>query len=61
VLTFAEAVDHPHAIARGAFLQSAGVPMPAPAPRFARTPTGIPTGPAEHLDTPIGDMLSRWS
>jgi alpha-methylacyl-CoA racemase len=61
VLTFAEAVDHPHAVARGAFLESAGVPMPAPAPRFGRTPTGIPTGPTEHLDTPIGDVLSRWS
>jgi alpha-methylacyl-CoA racemase len=60
VLTFAEAVAHPHATARGAFLERDGVAMPAPAPRFDRTPTGVPTGPAEHLDTPIGDVLTAW-
>ena len=61
VLDFAEAVAHPHAVARGAFLERDGVPMPAPAPRFARTPTGVPTGPAEHLDVPLDDVLRHWS
>lgn len=60
VLTFAEAVAHPHAVSRGAFLERDGVSMPAPAPRFDRTPTGTPSGPAERLDTPIGDVLTAW-
>ena len=61
VLTFTEALTHPHAVARRAFLELDGVAQPAPAPRFDRTPTGVPTGPAENLDTPIADVLTRWS
>lgn len=34
VLTLAEAQQHPHAIARGAYTQTWGVPMPSAAPRF---------------------------
>ncbi len=37
VLTFGEALTHPHAVARGAFLERDGVPQPAPAPRFERS------------------------
>lgn len=40
-LTPAEAVDHPHAVARGAFMQRNGVTVPAPAPRFGRTPSSL--------------------
>ena len=61
VLTFTEALAHPHAAARRAFLECAGVAMPAPAPRFDRTPTGTPTGPTDHLDTPIADVLASWT
>ncbi|MGA4992156.1 CaiB/BaiF CoA transferase family protein [Nonomuraea bangladeshensis] len=43
VLTPLEAVTHPHAAARGAFTQVAGIPQPAPAPRFGRTPGTTPT------------------
>jgi alpha-methylacyl-CoA racemase len=42
VLTFAEAAQHGHAQARGAFVDVAGVRQPAPAPRFSRTPAGTP-------------------
>ncbi len=42
VLTFAEAAQHPHAQARDAFVEVAGLRQPAPAPRFSRTPAGLP-------------------
>ena len=42
VLTFAEAAQHPHAQARSAFVAVAGVVQPAAAPRFSRTPAGVP-------------------
>ena len=38
VLSIAEAPSHPHARARGAYVDLDGVPQPAPAPRFSRTP-----------------------
>ncbi|WP_344087133.1 CaiB/BaiF CoA-transferase family protein [Luedemannella helvata] len=41
VLTLAEAPDHPHLAARGTYRTRAdGTVEPAPAPRFAATPTG---------------------
>jgi alpha-methylacyl-CoA racemase len=39
VLSLAEARRHPHAIARGAYTDMAGVSMPAPAPRFSGSGT----------------------
>jgi alpha-methylacyl-CoA racemase len=42
VLTFAEAAQHPHAQARNAFVEVAGLLQPAPAPHFSRTPAGLP-------------------
>ncbi len=41
VLTMSEAARHPHNVARGTFIEIAGVPQPAPAPRFSRT---VPRG-----------------
>lgn len=38
VLDMGEAPQHPHARARGSFVDVGGVPQPAPAPRFSRTP-----------------------
>jgi len=38
VLTFSEARAHPHARAREAHVQLAGIDQPAAAPRFSRTP-----------------------
>jgi alpha-methylacyl-CoA racemase len=45
VLTMAEAREHPHAKARGAFVKVAGVGQPRPAPRFSRTDSGIQSPP----------------
>ncbi len=53
VLDLDEAPRHPHNAARGTFVEVAGVPQPAPAPRFAATPTATPRPPArrgEHTD-----------
>jgi alpha-methylacyl-CoA racemase len=53
VLTMREAANHPHVAARGTVVEVDGVPQPAPAPRFSRTPLG-PPGPSatagEHTD-----------
>ncbi|MDF1596517.1 MAG: CaiB/BaiF CoA-transferase family protein [Acidimicrobiia bacterium] len=42
VLTWSEASSHPHNVARATFVEVAGTMMPAPAPRFSRTPAGEP-------------------
>ena len=41
VLDWAERLEHPHLVARGAFVDSYGIRQPAPAPRLSRTPLGI--------------------
>jgi alpha-methylacyl-CoA racemase len=45
VLTFGEAVKHPHAVARSAHVDVGGVLQPAPAPRFSRSAPETPTPP----------------
>jgi alpha-methylacyl-CoA racemase len=47
VLTFAEAVAHPHNAARHAHVNVAGIAQPAPAPKFSRTPGGVRRPPPE--------------
>ena len=47
VLTFAEAPAHPHNASRGSFVELDGIPQPAPAPRFSRTPTATPAPPTD--------------
>lgn len=59
VLSLDEAARHPHAQARGAFVDVGGVVQPAPAPRFSRTPAGIPsTPPMRGADT--NTVLRDW-
>jgi alpha-methylacyl-CoA racemase len=59
VLTLSEAAQHPHLVAREAFVDVSGVPYPAPAPRFSRTPSSV-----AHTDTtgPItcDQVISGW-
>jgi alpha-methylacyl-CoA racemase len=45
VLSFTEAAEHPHNIARGTFFRLDGVLQAAPAPRFGRTPPARPRPP----------------
>ncbi len=61
VLTLSEAIDHPHAVARQAFVDLDGAVQPAPAPRFDRTPADTPRPPAQdHIDD-IHEVISRWA
>jgi len=60
VLTMSEAVEHPHNVARGTFVEHAGVTQPAPSPRFSRTPGEIQRPPAhagQHTDAVLADWL----
>ncbi|OZM74553.1 carnitine dehydratase [Amycolatopsis antarctica] len=45
VLSPWEAAEHPHNKARGTFVDIGGVTQPAPAPRFDRTPSAVPSAP----------------
>lgn len=57
VLTPEEAVRHPHMRARDAFVEVDGLPQPAPAPRFSRTP-GTVAEPVE--ETSAMATLAEW-
>ncbi len=58
VLSLSEAPKHPHNVARGTFVDVAGVVQPAPAPRISRTPSEVsrpPAWPGEHTDEALAD------
>jgi alpha-methylacyl-CoA racemase len=57
VLSIAEAPLHPHAVARDAYIDIDGVPQPAPAPRFSRTPPVARVAPrrGEHTDAVLAE------
>lgn len=58
VLTMEEATHHPHNLARGTFVEVGGITQPGPAPRFARTPAGVPApaaAPGEHTAEILAD------
>ncbi len=59
VLSMGEAPAHPHNRRRETFVEVAGVPQPAPAPRFARTPGGIDR-PPPHAGQHTDDTLTEW-
>lgn len=60
VLSFDEAPLHPHAKARNAFVEIAGVQQPAPAPRFSRSRPGTPTPPEAAGPENVEAALSGW-
>ena len=59
VLTMSEASRHPHNVARSTFIEVAGVPLPAPAPRFSRTTAEIQRPPA-HAGQQTDEVLTDW-
>jgi len=59
VLTMSEAAKHPHNESRKTFINIAGATQPAPAPRFSRTVTAVPTPPA-HAGENSREILQQW-
>lgn len=59
VLSMAEAPEHPHNKARGAFVEVGGLNQPAPAPRFSRTPGAVQSPPGEGGDQ-AASVLADW-
>jgi alpha-methylacyl-CoA racemase len=59
VVSLAGAPDHAHNRARGSFVTVDGIEMPAPAPRFSRTPPETPTtGDAGEIG--LEEILEHW-
>jgi alpha-methylacyl-CoA racemase len=59
VLSMEEALAHPHNVARNTFVEVDGIPQPAPAPRFSRTPAAFPaSGVAPGVDLPAA--MDGW-
>jgi alpha-methylacyl-CoA racemase len=59
VLSIPEAIEHPHNVERGTFVEVAGVPQPGPAPRFDRTVPevqGPPPHAGQHTDEVLADF-----
>ena len=59
VLSFAEAREHPHNVARGTFVEEYGVVQPAPAPRLSRTP-GVISRPPPSGGEHSREILEDW-
>lgn len=59
VLSFREAPDHPHAKARGSFVEIDGIPQPNVAPRFSRTPASARQGPPD-FGQQTESVLTEW-
>ncbi|WP_370181461.1 CaiB/BaiF CoA transferase family protein [Rhodococcus wratislaviensis] len=57
VLTYDEALEHPHMVARNTFGAVDGVDQPMPAPRFSRTPAAAPSAPEPR---PLAEQIRRW-
>ena len=59
VLRMSEAAEHPHNVARNTFVKVGGITQPAPAPRYSRTTTNVPTPPA-HAGEHTRAVLADW-
>lgn len=59
MLSMEEALSHPHNLARNTFVEVDGIPQPAPAPRFSRTPAGVPAAGVPAGVDPVA-ALTGW-
>ncbi len=59
VLDMEECMTHPAAVARAAYGETAGIPGPAAAPRFSRTPAGVRHAPVDPRTDTRG-ALAAW-
>lgn len=60
VLSFTEAAEHPHLLARETLVSTDGVTQAAPAPRFSRTPAPGIRPPRSTPDN-VTDVLADWA
>jgi alpha-methylacyl-CoA racemase len=60
VLTYEEAFDHPHNVARETFIEVDGVRQPAPAPRFSRTRPEVRCPPTRASGAETEALLRDW-
>jgi alpha-methylacyl-CoA racemase len=58
VLSFTEALDHPHHLARGTYTHLNNIPQPSPGPRLSRTPLRTPE-PAPEPGNNSSDIRAR--
>jgi len=58
VLTVSEAIEHPHHVARGTFVESGGLKQPGPAPRLSGTP-GLIRRPPPHEGQHTDELLDE--
>jgi alpha-methylacyl-CoA racemase len=59
VLSYDEAINHPHNVARKTFVDVQGVMQPGPVPRFSRTKGEIKSPPPDNSDDK-GSVLKEW-
>jgi alpha-methylacyl-CoA racemase len=57
VLTLAEALEHPHNVARGSFTTVGDAPMPGPAPHFSVTPGAA--GSVQEIGSSTAQLLAE--
>ncbi|MFC4520858.1 CaiB/BaiF CoA transferase family protein [Cupriavidus pinatubonensis] len=60
VLSYEEAPQHAHLKARETFVEIDGIVQPAPAPRFSRTPSALPTAPRAPDVRDYAHTLAGW-
>lgn len=60
VLTYNEAVDHPHLKARNTLTTIDGIDQPMPAPRFSRTSSAVPARPVTEAGG-LAEQIRRWA
>lgn len=60
VLSYEEAPQHAHLKARETFVEIDGIMQPAPAPRFSRTPSALPTPPRAPDVRDYAHTLAGW-
>ncbi len=59
VLRMSDAMQHPHNVARGTFVEIDGVKQPGPAPKFSRT-TSDPPGRCAYVGEHTNDVLAAF-
>ena len=60
VLSFDEASQHAHIVARGVVTVLNSIVQPSPAPRFSRTEAGTPAPPPSHASDAAA-VIAEWS